>query len=242
MMFDLDCKMRSLDSNRRLGWAFPYVNFAGKGFRYNLGARPRSPWDFNAKIHDMMFFVNNIKFDLRPPTDVNKRSKLAKADYIFRQLSRNAEPSFPEKLLNRLSKLVFLGADRSDFAEGDGFYNVINYEGLSLVNEHFMIPWSEIPGDEQDKIEQESKAQARKIFEQNTLKYIHETYGINVRLRVKVKAGKRIQEKPIKRKNRIIHDIYCELKYNQTASIDTQDWRTWAAGQFGELWLEALKI
>ncbi len=241
-MTELSIYSRHLGSHRRDGWAFPYVNFAGAGYRYNLGARPRTSWDFNAKIHDMMSYANGLSFSLQPPTDNARRSRLAKADYIFRQLSQIGDQSIPEKILNRLSKFVFLGRDKTDFINNDNFDNVIYRDELSVANGHFMIPWSEIPNSEQREIEDKAREKAKEIFNDCSLTLIRKKYGINVDFRRKMRAGRRVKESVNSRKKRIINDIYCELKYNQVASIDTKDWKNWAAIKFGTFWDEVIDI
>ena len=237
-----DCEARTIFPNKRFGYAFPYVNFAGRGFRYNLGARPRSDWDLSSKIHDIMYFVNDISFSLSPPENLSERSRLAKADYIFRQMNKQIRLRAPEKVLNRLASLVFLGRDRSDFRGNDSFTNVINLEEINPNDGYFMIPWSSIPESEQKNIEQRAKAEADKIFNTRSLAFIQKRYKVNTRRKVSRAGGKRKQESPAARKRRICDHVCDEIKFNTRTSLDDRPWRDWAQEKYGSAWTEVLGI
>lgn len=230
-------------SRMRSGWAFPGLNFAGKGFRYNLGARPRSDWDFVAKIHDLNYYANGLKFNIFPPSRGKKRSKLERTDYIFRVMSRKVERSTNEKFLNALSKFVFCGDDRSEFRENDNFINIIGEKRVSLANSYFMIPWSEISRKEQKKIESWAHKQAKQIFKSYNLKDLRKIYRINTdtRKRTGFKKGPR-KESTTSRNKRVIHYIAEEIKYNAKASVDQEKWRVWAKNKFQNAWTEVVRI
>ncbi|MFC3121432.1 hypothetical protein [Agaribacter flavus] len=242
-MSQLNCEARSIGAKKRMGWAFPFVNFAGRGFRFNLGARPRSAWDFNAKIHDMMFIVNDLKFSLPPTREPKERSRLAKADYVFRRLSEQIDKLPAEVFYNNLSKIVFLGKDQSDFISADGFSNVIHAEELSIENKHFMIPWSEIPQEEQRAIDASAQQRAKQTFSDNSLDEIRKIYHIDTRLKERKRANKiKVKETPKQRDKRVIEDIFCEYKYNTLSSVDSVDWRSWASKKLGEAWAKAMAL
>ncbi|MEM0912579.1 MAG: hypothetical protein AAGJ37_16515 [Pseudomonadota bacterium] len=230
--------LRSLHAKSRFGWAIPFVNFAGKGFCFNLGARPRTPWDFNAKIHDLMYFANDLRFSTKTPNDPLERSRLEKADYIFRQLNPLTETTFPETIYKKVAKLIFTGDDKSQFKPGDNFVNVIDNPAISLERGHFMIPWSEIPEREQEEIEEQATFRAKDIVKDESLTYIREEYDLYTRKRFAKKAGtkNRRLESNRDRDNRLVKDIARELMFNSRASVDVQPWREWAAEKFGDTW------
>ena len=227
----------------RSGWAFPRLNFAGKGVRYNLGARPRSDWDFVAKIHDLNYYANGLKFNLLPPSRGKRRSKLERTDYIFREMSKEVERTTNEELLNVMSKFVFCGRDRDEFIANDGFINIIEDKEVSVANSYFMIPWSEISKREQENIESWAYVQAREIFKKYSLKDLRAIYKINTSKRVK--AGfqrKRRRESTTSRNKRVIQYIAEEIKYNVKTTIDEEEWRDWAHKKFQNVWAEMLTI
>jgi len=227
----------------RSGWAFPGLNFAGKGFRYNLGARPRSDWDFVAKIHDLNYYANGLKFNLFPPSRGKKRSKLERTDYIFRMMSKAVERSTNEEFLNSLSKFVFCGENRNEFIGNDGFINIVGVEEVSVENLYLMIPWSEILKKEQEKIESWASDQARQIFRKYNLKELRAIYKINTSKRKKSGFKKRPgRESTASRNKRVIQYIAEELKYNAKASVDEEKWRDWAESKFQNAWSEVINV
>ena len=227
----------------RSGWAFPGLNFAGKGFRYNLGARPRSDWDFVAKIHDLNYYANGLKFNLFPLPRGKKRSKLERTDYIFREMSEQVERSTGEELLNLLSKFVFCGEDRDKFIEDDGFISIIRTEEVSVANGYLMIPWSEISRREQENIESWAYVQAREIFKKYGLKDLRAIYKINTSKRLKTGfQRRRRRESSTSRNRRVIEYITEEIKYNVKTTIDEEEWRDWAQKKFQNVWAEMLTI
>ena len=241
-MIQPDCNARTISPNKRFGWAFPYVNFAGRGFRYNLGARPRSDWDFSSKIHDLMYFVNDIQFSLSPPENLSERSRLAKADYIFRQMNERIRLRAPERVLNKLARLVFLGRDMSDFRGNDKFTNIVNLDEVDPSEGYFMIPWSSIPKDEQDDIEESAKTQAEEIFRTCSLAFIQRRYKVNTRRKVSRAGGRRKQESSAARKRRICDHVCNEIKFNTRASLDDRPWRDWAQEKYSSAWTSVLGV
>ncbi|GEM_PF-6731107 len=243
-MKGLNSQLRTLDADSRFGWAFPFVNFAGKGFRLNLGARPRTCWDFNTKLHDLQFFLNNLSFSLVPPSDSLERSKLEKADYIYRLLNPHCDRRFPESIYNEFSKLIFLGKDKSRFMSDDGFQNVLHHPKLTIEDGHFMIPFSEIPKEEQAQIEKTAEEHARNIVETQDLEKIALDYGIDVKPKWRRTGGPRTRrrESEFHLKNRIIRELIQECKYNVISSVDDQPWQDWAMHTFGATWKEAADI
>jgi len=94
-------------------------------------------------------------------------------------MSKEVERTTNEELLNVMSKFVFCGRDRDEFIANDGFINIIEDKEVSVANSYFMIPWSEIPKGEQEKIESWANEQARRIFANYKLKELSRIYKIN---------------------------------------------------------------
>jgi hypothetical protein len=190
----------------------------------------------------MMYFVNDLSFNFIKPDEPLERSRLEKADYIFRQLNPLTNTNFPESFYKKVSKLIFLGKDRSHFMDHDNFNNLIHHPGLSIENGHFMIPFSKIPPDEQKYIENNAKQKATQILDEWTLTAIKETYNISVIKRWKKVGGRRRRESDSQRRERLIKAIAKELKYNTHASADNQSWQSWAADEFGSVWDRVLTL
>ena len=233
-----------LGASYRDGWAAPGMNFAGAGFRYNLGARPRGEWDFNAKIHDLHYYANVLSFG-GVPQDPSERSRLEKADYIFRQLDPVTNHRISAKIYGLVSNNIFLGKDRNHFLKDDNFYNVIEHPSLSIEHGHFMIPWSEISKQEQRHLSSLAKQSAIAIIgdcTRETLKFIKVRYDLNVARGIIIKGNRRRKETVTDRKKRLIRELTHELKFNIVSTLDSYSWRDWAARKYGDIWQRILDV
>lgn len=134
--------------------------FAGPGWSGVFRARPSTPFDLSAKIHDIHYAANRINFwevlriRGRRVHDESARdllSRAAKADYLFMIMNDLVRPWQPgAEALNYGARVFFIGDQIASFARRkDGFVNVLlDTDLMSELNDpekYLMIPESEIP-------------------------------------------------------------------------------------------------
>lgn len=131
----------------REGYAIPTLNWAGAGWRDIGKTRPVNDFDFAAKLHDFAYEANGLAFDIKDaPGDPLERSRMAKADYIFRRMTDNCRLNGLVVDLGELfAERFFLGEDKSDFRQDDEYRNVLGDPRLDNPDDYLIIPFTALP-------------------------------------------------------------------------------------------------
>ena len=130
-------------------------NWAGPGWDGPAKTRPVNLFDFAAKLHDFAYEANGLSFKLRKKPDCKyTRSRMAKADFIFRRMTQNCRfDGVGVEIGEWFAGQLFQGRDpATEFVSGDGFHNVLRDNRLNNPENYLVLPFRALTASERRRL------------------------------------------------------------------------------------------